>query len=179
MPDTVINMQQLDINNAQTNPNRYRRERMTFRIYLRTFWMDYLLLAILGALALGINMLGPASNRVFPVYFRDGEIVNPEFSYPFRKNIIPSWLAGLLAFIVPFIFIMLMQIRLRSLKDVNTATMGLIFSLVSTTVFQVFIKWLIGGFRPYFFSVCNHFSSNYYKDLRKVGNVCIASKGAP
>ncbi|CAF1559294.1 unnamed protein product, partial [Rotaria sordida] len=116
--------------------------------------MDYLLMAILGALALGVNILGPASNRVFPVYFRNGEIVNPEFSYPFRRNIIPSWLAGLLAFIVPFIFIILLQIRLRSLDDVNTATMGLIFSLLSTTVFQVFIKWIIGGLRPYFFSVC-------------------------
>ncbi|CAF1095409.1 unnamed protein product [Rotaria sordida] len=147
-------MQQLDIDTAQTNPNRQIRERMSFRIYLRTFWMDYLLMAILGALALGVNILGPASNRIFPVYFRNGEIVNPEFSYPFRKNIIPSWLAGFLAFIVPFIFIMLMQIRIRSLNDVNTATMGLIFSLLSTTVFQVFIKWLIGGLRPYFFSVC-------------------------
>ena len=45
-------------------------ESMTFRIYFRTFWMDYLLMAILGGLGLGIYFLRPAPNRVFPVYFR-------------------------------------------------------------------------------------------------------------
>jgi membrane-associated phospholipid phosphatase len=116
--------------------------------------MDYLLMAILGGVALGVHSLGPASNRVFPVYFRDGEVVYPEFSYPLQKNIIPTWLSGLLAFLIPFIFIMLMQIRVRSFNDVNTATMGLTFSILSGAVFQVFIKWLIGGLRPHFFAVC-------------------------
>ena len=129
-------------------------EKMSIRIYIRTFWMDYLAMALLGALGLGIYYLRPAATRVFPVYFRNGEIVNPEFTYPFRADIIPIWLAAFLAFIVPFIFIMLMQIRVRSLNDVNTAVMGLLFSLISAAVFQVFIKWLIGGLRPHFFSVC-------------------------
>jgi len=90
----------------------------------------------------------------FPVYFRNGEVVNPELIYPLQKNIIPSWLSALLAFIIPFIFIMLMQIRVRSFNDVNTATMGLTFSILSGTVFKVIIKWIIGGLRPHFFSVC-------------------------
>ncbi|CAF5168920.1 unnamed protein product, partial [Rotaria sp. Silwood1] len=68
--------------------------------------------------------------------FSNGEIVNPEFSYPFRKDIIPIWLAAFLAFIIPFIFIILMQIRLRSFNDANTAIMGLLFSLISAAVFQ-------------------------------------------
>jgi len=116
--------------------------------------MDYLLMAILGGLGLGLYYLRPAPTRLFPVYFRDGEVVNPEFSYPFGKDIVPIWLAALLAFIVPFIFIMLMQIRLRSFNDANTAIMGVLFSLITAAVFQVFIKWLIGGLRPHFFSVC-------------------------
>ena len=152
--DAVLDMQPTGINNSQNNPDRPRQKIMTLRIYFYTFWMDYLLMAILGAVALGVNSLGPAANHVFPVYFRNGDIVYPELSYPFQKNIIPSWLAGVLAFIVPFIFIILMQIRLRSFNDVNTATMGLLFSLLSGTVFQVFIKWLIGGLRPHFLSVC-------------------------
>ena len=147
-------MQQPTLNSAETNQNRPRQERMTFRIYLRTFWMDYLVMVLLGALALGINFLRPASDRVFPLFFHDGEVVNPEWSYPFRKNIIPSWLAALIAFIIPFICILSMQTRLRSLNDVNAALMGLLFSLLTSTVFQVSIKWLIGGLRPYFFSVC-------------------------
>ncbi len=152
--DTVHAMQQPGVNSLHNNPTRSTQEKMTFRIYVRTFWMDYLLMAVLGGVGLGVYSLRPAADRVFPVYFRNGEVVNPEFSYPFRKDIIPIWLAALLAFIVPFIFIMLMQIRVRSFNDVNTATMGLLFSLISAAVFQVFIKWLIGGLRPHFFSVC-------------------------
>ncbi|CAF0723477.1 unnamed protein product [Adineta ricciae] len=143
--------------NNHTVPNgltQHRREVMTPLVYFRTFWMDYLAMAVLGALGLGIYFLRPAPNRVFPVYFRDGEVVNPEFTYPYQKDIIPIWLAALLAFIIPFIFIMLMQIRTRSFNDVNTGTMGLLFSLITAAVFQVFIKWLIGGLRPHFFSVC-------------------------
>ncbi|CAF0918973.1 unnamed protein product [Adineta steineri] len=150
----VIVMRPPDSNDRQNNPIEHRQEVMTPRIYIRTFWMDYLAMAVLGALGLGIYFLRPAPNRVFPVYFSDGEIVYPEFAYPFGSDIVPIWLAALLAFIVPFIFIMLMQIRVRSFNDVNTATMGLLFSLISAAVFQVFIKWLIGGLRPHFYSVC-------------------------
>src|ERR1700722_11554008 len=102
--DAVIVIQQPDVNDPENNRISPRQEIMTPRIYIRTFWMDYLLMAVLGGLGLGIYFLQPAPNRVFPVYFRDGEVVNPEFSYPFRKDIIPIWLAALLSFIVPFIF---------------------------------------------------------------------------
>ncbi|CAF3608925.1 unnamed protein product [Rotaria sordida] len=152
--DAVIVMEQTDINNPQNDSNKSQNRPMTFKIYFCTFWMDYLLMAILGAVGLGVYYLRPIPNRVFPVYFSNGEIVNPEFSYPFRKDIIPIWLAAFLAFIIPFIFIILMLIRLRSFNDANTAIMGLLFSLISAAVFQVFIKWLIGGLRPHFFSVC-------------------------
>ncbi|UJR28030.1 hypothetical protein I4U23_009289 [Adineta vaga] len=152
--DSVIVMQQTDLDNPRNDSPTSQTESMTFRIYLYTFWMDYLLMAIMGGLGLGIYFLRPIPNRVFPVYFSNGQIVNPDLSYPYQKDIIPIWLAALLAFIIPFIFIMLMQIRLRSFNDANTAIMGLLFSLISAAVFQVFIKWLIGGLRPHFFSVC-------------------------
>ena len=148
---TTIEMEQTD---EPTNVTQNRTESMNIRLYLQTFWMDYLLMAIMGALGLSIYYLRPAPNRVFPVYFANGEIVQPEFSYPFRKDIIPIWLAAFLAFIIPLIFIALMQIRVRSFNDANTAIMGLLFSLISAAVFQVFIKWLIGGLRPHFFAVC-------------------------
>lgn len=98
--DTVLALNQPNTNASPNNEARVPQEKMTFRIYVRTFWMDFLLMAILGALGLGIYTLRPAPNRVFPVFFRDGAVVNPEFTYPFRKDIIPIWLAALLAFIV-------------------------------------------------------------------------------
>jgi diacylglycerol diphosphate phosphatase/phosphatidate phosphatase len=42
----------------------------------------------------------------------------------------------------------------RSFWDVNNATIGLLYSLIVAAVFQVFIKWLIGGLRPHFLAVC-------------------------
>lgn len=47
-----------------------------------------------------------------------------------------------------------MQIRIRSFWDVNNGVLGLLYSLISAAVFQVFCKWLIGGLRPHFLDVC-------------------------
>ena len=77
--------------------------------------------------------------------FSDGEIVYPEFAYPLRNEIVPIWEAALLASLIPIAVILLMQIRIRSFWDVNNAIIGLLYSLITAAVFQVFIKWLIGG----------------------------------
>jgi diacylglycerol diphosphate phosphatase/phosphatidate phosphatase len=34
-------------------------------------------------------------------------------------------------------------------------TIGLLYSLITAAVFQVFLKWLIGGLRPHFLDVCD------------------------
>ena len=48
----------------------------------------------------------------------------------------------------------MMQIRIRSFWDVNNGVIGLLYSLITAAVFQVFVKWLIGGLRPHFLTVC-------------------------
>lgn len=48
----------------------------------------------------------------------------------------------------------MMQIRIRSFWDANNAIIGLLYALISAAVFQVFIKWLIGGLRPHFLTAC-------------------------
>ena len=101
--DSVLVMQPTNNHTVPNGLAQHRREVMTPLVYLRTFWMDYLAMAVLGALGLGIYFSRPPPDRVFPVYFRDGEVVNPEFTYPYQKDIIPIWLAALLAFIIPFI----------------------------------------------------------------------------
>jgi len=111
-------------------------------------------MALMGAIGLGVYFASPAPNRSFPVYFQDGEVVYPQFAYPLRKEIIPIWAAALIAFIVPFFFITLFQVRRRSLDDWLTTIFGLLRSLITAAVFQVFIKWLIGGLRPHFYAVC-------------------------
>jgi membrane-associated phospholipid phosphatase len=48
-----------------------------------------------------------------------------------------------------------MQIRIRSFWDINNAILGLLYSLITATVFQVMLKCLIGGLRPHFLAVCD------------------------
>jgi diacylglycerol diphosphate phosphatase/phosphatidate phosphatase len=94
-------------------------------------------MAAMGAVGLGVYEAHPAPTRSFPIYNTDGGIAYPEFAYPLRKNIIPIWLAALLAFIVPFVFFALFQIRLRSLESLLDTTMGLLESL---SKFYVFVR---------------------------------------
>jgi diacylglycerol diphosphate phosphatase/phosphatidate phosphatase len=105
--------------------------------------------------ALQVYYAPPAPTRSFPLTFWDGEIVYPQFAYPLRKNIIPIWLAAFLASMVPIFIILCMQVRIRSFWDANNAIMGLLYSLINAAVFQVFLKWLIGGLRPHFLAVCD------------------------
>jgi diacylglycerol diphosphate phosphatase/phosphatidate phosphatase len=79
------------------------------------------------------------------VNFQDGEVVYPEFAYPLRNEIIPIWAAALMAALIPIAVFLICQIRVRSFWDVNNAVIGLLYSLICAAVFQVFVKWLIGG----------------------------------
>jgi len=120
-------------------------------------------MVLMGVLGLGLYMSPPAPNRLFPITFQDGEVVYPQFAYPLRKEIVPIVAAALLAAFVPIFVFLIMQIRVRSFWDVNNAVIGLLYSLITAAVFQVFLKALIGGLRPHFLAVCK-------PDMAKVAN---------
>ncbi|WWD20735.1 hypothetical protein CI109_105211 [Kwoniella shandongensis] len=122
--------------------------------WIRLHAVDLITMAAMGAIGLGVYEADPAPTRSFPVFNTDGSIAYPEFAYPLRKNIIPIYAAALIAFFVPFVFFVLFQIRHRSLDMLLGSTMGLLESLITGAVFQVFHKWLIGGLRPHFLDVC-------------------------
>jgi len=92
--------------------------------------------------------------------------VYPEFAYPLRHEIVPIWLAALLASLIPIVVFLFMQIRIRSFWDVNNAVIGLLYALITAAVFQVFIKWLIGGLRPHFLAVCKPAVPGYSNQAR-------------
>lgn len=90
-----------------------------------------------------------AATRNFPITFaQSGDIVYPEFAYPNRGWIISPGQSALIAALVPIGIIVLAQIRIRSFWDTNNAIIGVLYSLILGTLFQVVIKQLIGGFRP-------------------------------
>ncbi|CAI6340193.1 unnamed protein product [Periconia digitata] len=128
--------------------------RPTFGQWIKATGLDIVTMACMGAIGLGVYMAKPAPSRSFPIEFRDGQIVYPQFAYPLRNEIVPIWAAALLAALVPIAVFLIVQIRARSFWDVNNATIGVLYSLISAAVFQVFIKWLIGGLRPHFLAVC-------------------------
>ncbi|KAK5096406.1 hypothetical protein LTS08_007662 [Lithohypha guttulata] len=145
---TKSNKAGFDVNSGNFN------RRPSFGQWIKMTWLDILTMAAMGAVGLGIYNADPAPSRSFPITFRDGEIVYPEFAYPLRTEIVPIWEAALLASLIPIAVFLLMQIRIRSFWDVNNAIIGLLYSLITAAVFQVFIKWLIGGLRPHFLYVC-------------------------
>jgi len=98
-----------------------------------------------------------AAHRTFPVTLdSNGKIVYPstEMAYPFRGWIIPTWLSGVLNAIGPIFFVLLTQIRVRSLWDASNAIEGILLADICGTMFQVAVKKLIGGFRPWFLEAC-------------------------
>lgn len=133
----------------------YYNRRPSFGQWLKFTWIDLLTMVILGAIGLGVYEAHPAPSRSFPITFRDGNVVYPQFAYPLRTNIIPIWAAALLATLIPMFIILCMQIRIRSFWDANNAIIGLLYSVIGAAVFQVFVKWLIGGLRPHFLTVCD------------------------
>lgn len=149
---------------ATTQPKHHHSDKGTpyysmstkpsFGQWLKHTWLDIVTMIIMGAIGLGVYEAHPAPTRSFPVLFSDGEIVYPEFAYPLRKEIVPIWAAALLAALVPIFVFLVMQIRVRSFWDVNNAVIGLLYALITAAVFQVFVKWLIGGLRPHFLTVC-------------------------
>lgn len=78
----------------------------------------------------------------------------PQFAYEPRQQIIPVWAAVLLASLVPIFVFALAQFRVKSLVDFVVATFGVMQALITSSVFQVVIKCLIGGLRPHFLAAC-------------------------
>lgn len=62
---------------------------------------------------------------------------------PRQANIIPIWLAAVLAVLVPTVSFALAQIRVHSLYDLHVAFWANISSIVLASVFQIFNKVLI------------------------------------
>ncbi|KAL1746810.1 phosphatidic acid phosphatase type 2/haloperoxidase, partial [Schizophyllum fasciatum] len=73
---------------------------------------------------------------------------------PRQSNIIPIWLAVVLAVLVPTVSFALVQIRVHSIYDLHVAFWANVWAIVLGCVFQIFNKILIGGIRPHFFDVC-------------------------
>lgn len=86
----------------------------------------------------------------------------------------------MLGVLVPIFVVLMMQIRIRSFWDANNAIIGLFYSTITAAVFQVFLKWLIGGLRPHFLAVCkpdvslikNQYDATGFKQIMFTRDIC-------
>ncbi|KAM0558271.1 hypothetical protein ACHAPJ_004964 [Fusarium lateritium] len=117
---------------------------------------DLLCMAVVGGLAFGIYHSPVIITRTFPITFdaTSGDIVYPQWAYPDRGWILPSWLSGLISIAIPIIVYIAAQIRIKSAWDASNAIIGTTWSVIMASLFQVTLKQLVGGFRPYFLDVC-------------------------
>ncbi|KAL6354814.1 hypothetical protein LRP88_12169 [Fusarium phalaenopsidis] len=136
--------------------SKSQRIRLFMRQWFLINWIDLLCMAVVGGLAFGLYHTPVIITRTFPITFdaTSGDIIYPEWAYPDRGWIIPSWLSGAISIAGPFSVYLLAQIQIRSIWDASNAIMGTTWSVILASLFQVTLKQLVGGFRPYFLDVC-------------------------
>ncbi|KAI0131214.1 acid phosphatase/Vanadium-dependent haloperoxidase [Daldinia grandis] len=182
-------------------PELYSVEkRPSFGSWLKVTWPDIVTMLLLGVVAFGVYKFRPAGVRTFPLTVIDartgedtGEVVYPEFAYPYRPQLISSWVDTVLVIVIPLFTFFVIQIRIRNFWDLNNAIVGCIYALETSAAFQVTIKWLIGGLRPNFYDVCQPDPSLAYNPdvdvtgLNAVGyrqymytsEICTSGQGRP
>jgi len=130
---------------------------------VKKYWLDWLIIAIFGGIALFAFLRPPISKRLFAVTYSGNNQsypnaytipLNTEDDYPVRTEILPTWLSGVIAAVSGLIVIGLAQIWTRSFKDFHRGCLGLANALIGASWFQVLLKLFFGGFRPNFLAVC-------------------------
>ncbi|RSM08576.1 hypothetical protein CEP52_004582 [Fusarium oligoseptatum] len=132
------------------------RIQLLMRQWVLANGFDIICMSIVGSLSTLLYHAPVFITRTFPITFdaTSGDIIYPEWAYPDRGWIIPSWLSGVISIAGPFSVYLLAQIQIRSVWDASNAIMGTTWSVVLASLFQVALKKLVGGFRPYFLDVC-------------------------
>lgn len=138
------------------NGSAFRTVLKNLQLWFTNTWLDWLCLIILGATAAAVWVSPHNTNRLFPVTFFDGsgDIVWPETAFPYVEPIFDSTVAGILCTAIPLLSMLIAQIWIRSFLDFANGCLGLVYALVTGTLFQVILKKVVGGLRPHFLAVC-------------------------
>jgi len=70
--------------------------------------------------------------------------------YPKKASIVPEWLLFVLTLAIPFIFFLLMQIRVRCHHDLHNALLGFFSGWAITILATTILKLSVGEYRPNF-----------------------------
>lgn len=144
----------------QNNQQNYKRPNRVGK-FAKKYWFDWLVLLVMGGIALGVFVSPPLSKRLFAVEF-DKIPISYEYGYPVLKEIVPTWMAGVIAAATGTVVLAFAQIWIKSFKDFHRGLLCMVTCLVAASWFQVICKVMVGGFRPNFLAICK-------PDLSKAG----------
>ncbi|KIV97255.1 hypothetical protein PV10_01026 [Exophiala mesophila] len=141
---------------ASIKPDRTTLPRLlhNLKIFILDSWFDVVCILVIAGITGVIWVIEARPNRLFPLLSPDGTTYAPEISYPYLTNVFSSLGAGLVCAIIPVGVMILSQFFIHSFADASSGILGLFYSLVTGTCFQVILKKSIGGLRPHFLAVC-------------------------
>ncbi|KAJ1263931.1 hypothetical protein BS78_09G224300 [Paspalum vaginatum] len=113
----------------------------------RLHLFDWLVLALLVAIEVGLNVIEPFHRFV-------GEDMMADLRYPLKKNTVPVWAVPIYAVIGPMVVFVGVYVKRRNVYDMHHAVLGLLFSVLITGVLTDAIKDGVGRPRPNFFWRC-------------------------
>ncbi|KAF9577868.1 hypothetical protein BGW38_006654 [Lunasporangiospora selenospora] len=93
-------------------------------------------------------------DRVEP-FHREFSVQNIDIMFPFKEETVPLWALGLICTVFPILVIALVALGARrSPYDLHNGLLGLLVSVLLTTIFTQVIKVTVGKHRPDFLSRC-------------------------
>ncbi|KAK4504734.1 hypothetical protein PRZ48_002696 [Zasmidium cellare] len=123
--------------------------------WFKETWPDNFLLAETALVTFAIYMAPPVAPRTFQLRYLNGSPIPPSgFDHEYRPYILNSWVCGGIALATPMLAFLLMQIRVRSMRDFGNAMFGVQFSVATSALMHVIIASFVGGLRPNFYDVC-------------------------
>ncbi|KAI0241514.1 hypothetical protein L0F63_005540, partial [Massospora cicadina] len=89
---------------------------------IKAYWLDYIVLILVGGVSIGLYAAPPAPTRLFPVY-PSQTLPAMNIAYPIKPEIIPLWLSALTSVIFALIVFVAVLIKQRSANDFMAALM--------------------------------------------------------
>ncbi|KAF1844094.1 acid phosphatase/Vanadium-dependent haloperoxidase [Cucurbitaria berberidis CBS 394.84] len=133
------------------------RDRPPFIQWLRRNWLDIAtqLLCLLTSFLI-YTFSPPLLPRYFPLYpgiERSG--FGRKYGQPYMGEYVSTLTSAIVSFGAPAAILGAIALwGTRRFRDGNAALIGLGYALATATLFQSFMKILIGGLRPHFLSIC-------------------------
>ncbi|KAH9626838.1 hypothetical protein KSS87_002483 [Heliosperma pusillum] len=108
---------------------------------------DWLILLLLVIIDIVLNVIEPFHRFV-------GEGMMEDLMYPLKGNTVPFWAVPIIAILLPFLIFLIYYFIRKDIYDFHHAILGLLFSVLITSVITDAIKDGVGRPRPDFFWRC-------------------------